>query len=104
METEPSKDIVIFNNAVVCQLWEDAVSRQDKSTKRNFHSLPKIRDCKELWTEIESRESQFLLYRHNHSRSDRFRSGVRDFLEPIERVGKVASLAASNVTIQNYPI
>ena len=78
-------------------IWKAAIDRYEKVTMVKIETLARANNVDEILDEIHGREVKFKGYRHDGSKSDKFRSLVSKSLGPIEKLSNIVALAASTV-------
>ena len=79
-------------------IWKVAIARHEEITMVKIQSLSEAKNVEDILNDIRERETKFKGFRHDGSKLDKFRTLVSKSLYPIEKVGNVIALAASNVS------
>jgi hypothetical protein len=78
-------------------IWKAAIDRYEEITMVKIETLAGANNVDEILDEIRGRETKFKGYRHDGSKSDKFRSLISKSLGPIEQLSNIVASAASIV-------
>ncbi len=78
-------------------IWRAAIDRYEAITMVKIETLDGANNVDEILDEIHERGTKFKAYRHDGSKSDKFRSLLSKSLDPIEKLSSIVASAASTV-------
>ncbi len=75
-------------------IWKAAIDRYEKIAMVKIETLAKANNVAEILVEIHERETKFKSFRHDGSKTEKFRSLVSKSLGPIEKLSNIVASAA----------
>lgn len=85
-------------------MWNAAIDRYEKNTNVKISSLYRTNDMDQIITEIQKNEADFEKHRHDGSKFDKFRTVVKNSLNPIQTVGEIVAQATKAVREMPLPL
>lgn len=90
--TDPTSD--------VGTIWRAAIERYKRTAKVKLSSLSRTSNIDQILANIQKREERFNRRRHDGSKLDKFRTLVKNSLDPIEKLGNIVAQATKAVRKQ----
>ena len=90
---------VMLDDVVSSQIWSDALAEYGRSSNVDINSLPQVRNLDEILDLIGTKQSSFLLRRHDGRRLDKIRSAIGKNLLPIQRMIEAVSFSAGKARL-----
>ncbi|PGH05438.1 hypothetical protein GX51_02962 [Blastomyces parvus] len=85
-------------------IWKAAIDRYENVTTTKITYLTSAKNVDDILNEIHDRESKFKSFRHDGSKTDRFRTLVSKSLRPVEQVSDILAQIGSKAFPPSTPI